>query len=510
MALHKMGRDGCLLASALVLTLLASVACQSDGNHGGSTNTAGNSGGNGGATGSDGGSDSSGTASNTTPYESPELPALTKLPPDLGPRIPMGIEAGDPSEWEATAPARCWWVDAAAASGGDGSFEAPYNSFEAVVGALHGTDYVQGQIGSGDFLYVRGVFNPPEVDDPDHLLKIIFRRENQGGTAENPTVIKSWRGSARAIFDGDQVTSDLLQFANISSFRVANIEIRNAGGRGISVESFTGQGIFEDLVIHHTIGNGTIGTGGGLHFYGGGKQEAIVRHCHFYKNNINEVSTNNVGALSITSDLLPPDIGILSVTANIFEDETTGVRHKHAGNIDTTIEGNLFWKGRRGVWLRSFKNNEIRQNVFLDLSETAILSYVENTNGELQASIHHNNFFNTTRMLTDIIGLYDHVHHLSFLQNFYHSTNSSIVYEVSNKDTLPYLGSFQNIYVIPDELTFSKPTDGEVVNFKAFHAALKDTTSTASPTTSADSTIAAHNAAYERFAIERAAGSIGY
>jgi hypothetical protein len=439
------------------------------------------------------------------------LPALTMLPPSLGPRFAGGIEPGDPSQCEATPPSRCHWVDADAPDGGDGSFASPYNSFEAVVGSINGANYSQGSIAGGDYLYLRGTFMPPSTDDPSHLLRVLFRRASQGGTRENPTVIKSWRGFPRAVFDGQHQTNDMIVFAGMPSFRVANLEIRNANGRGVLVESGKDLAIFEDLVVHDTIGDGVVGVGGGLHFFGDANHELVVRNCHFYANNKNAFGAiNNIGALSLTSDLMAPDFGIFRVYHNVFERETTGVRHKHAGSYDTEIYENLFWNSERAIVLRSFRSNEIRNNIFLDLSESAIVSYVENTNGELHAAIHHNDFFNTTRLMTDVIGVHDHGHALNVHHNFYHSTTAATVYAISSAASLPFVTGSSNMYLLPSDTMFSTPTDGSAVAFAAFAASIGDTTSVLHTTTTSGTNLSVHNDAYSKYATERKAGSIGY
>ncbi len=440
------------------------------------------------------------------------LPPLTHLPTSLGPRFAGGIEPGDASLCEAAPPGRCYWVDANAPAGGDGTFASPYNSFEKVVGAMQGSDYLQGSIAGGDHLYLRGTFAPPTSDDPAHFLRIALRRASQGGTLESPTVIKSWRGFPRAVFDGQHQTSDLLVFAGLPAFRVTNIEIQNANGRGLVVESGEGLAIFEDLVVHDTIGDGVVGVGGGLHFYGGADQEFVVRNCHFYANNREAFGAiNNIGALSLTSDLEGPGFGTLRVYGNVFENETTGVRHKHAGNYTTEIYENLFWNSERAILLRSFRGNEIRSNTFLNLSESAVVSYVENTRGELRAAIHHNNFFNTARLLTDVIGVREHNHLFDVHHNFYQSPAASTAYEISATASLPFVSGSQNLYLMPTDGTFfSDPTAGSALPFAAFSSSIGDATSVFHAATAASDGVSVYNQAYEEYAVGQGADPVGY
>jgi hypothetical protein len=434
------------------------------------------------------------------------------LPANLGPRFPGGIEPGDPSVCEALAPARCWWVDAAAPAGGDGSFASPASSFESIVGALNGTSYAQGSIGSGDVLYVKGTFVVPAKDDPKHLLRILFRRKNQSGTPVNPTVIKSWRGSPRAVFDGHHEVNDLILFANVDSVRLANVEIRDAGGRGVVVESVEGTATFEDMVIHGTVADDGLGVGGGIHCWGGAGNELVVRNNQFYANDFEThpiAAINNIGAFSLTADETAD--GTLRVYGNVFEDETTGVRHKHAGAYTTEIHDNLFWKGQRAVELRSWKANDIHHNVFLDLSAAAIVSYVENTTGELHATIHHNNFFNVAELMSDIHGVHDHDHLLDFHHNFVHSTQSSTAYAISFAQSLPYLSGSWNLYDLPAGMKFATdPNQGQSLDFAPFAAKIGDATSQRSVAKGTGTALTVHAQAYEQFQTEREANTIGF
>ena len=440
------------------------------------------------------------------------LPAIAPLSAGLGPRFPSGIEPGDPAVCEAIAPARCWWVDSAAAAGGDGSFAKPARSFESIVGALQGTDYTQGTIGGGDYLYVKGTFVVPATDDPEHMLRVLFRRKSQGGTVAVPTVIKSWRGSPRAVFDGHHEVNDMLLFANMGSFRMANIEIRDAGGRGVVVESVDGTAIFEDMYVHGTVAADSLGVGGGIHCWGGGGSQLLVRHNHFRANTFTTKpigAINNVGAFSLTAD--GDTDGTLRVTQNVFEEETTGVRHKHAGNFDTEIANNLFWKGERGVLLRSRKTNDIHHNVFLDLSAAAIVSYVENTAGDLHASVHHNNFFDTTRLLTDINGAHNDDHIIDFHHNFVHEPTSPTAFEISFEESLPFVTGAWNLYDLAagDKFAVSSGKAG-TLDFAGFAKKIADTTSTHSVAKGTGTTVADHQKAYEQFQAARVANGIGF
>ena len=205
------------------------------------------------------------------------LPPLSMLPPSLGPRFAGGVEPGDPSKCEATPPSplllgrcRCterreWQLRGAlqlvrSRRRSDQRLE--------LLTRLHRRWRL--------FVLARHLraARPPTIPV---ISSMLFRRAGQGGTRENPTVIKSCRGSPRAVFDGQHQTNDMIVFAGMPSFRVANLEIRNANGRGVLVESGKDLAIFEDLVVHDTVGDGVVGVGGGLPFFW--RRQSRIHHA---------------------------------------------------------------------------------------------------------------------------------------------------------------------------------------------------------------------------------------
>jgi len=154
---------------------------------------------------------------------------------------PDGIEPGDSSVGEAPTGNRNWYVDSAAPDGGDGSYLHPYNSFEKVVGwSSPDTSYHPGLLRGGDVLYVKGTFLGSKNAEGTHNTVILLARAAQGGTADKPTIIKSWRGKPRAVFEGEFARQDMIRVygseaAFFGAIKIQNLEVTHAKSRGINI-----------------------------------------------------------------------------------------------------------------------------------------------------------------------------------------------------------------------------------------------------------------------------------
>ncbi|MHC4738478.1 MAG: hypothetical protein ACYS9Y_06205, partial [Planctomycetota bacterium] len=209
-----------------------------------------------------------------------------------------GIEPGDPSQGEAPPGKTNWYVDANAPDGGDGSYANPYNSFEQVVGWMNGTNYVTGLIRGGDYLYVKGTFSASNHVEGTNNMDVHIGRAIQAGTLAQPTVIKSWLGSPRAVFDSEYLKNDIIKLRALSlggQFIIQNIEVKRANGRGIYVgENVAGCEVIT-VVIRDGHGDGIVGTGGGILFrLNEGEPHYVMRNSLVYNNDISpEGGTNN-------------------------------------------------------------------------------------------------------------------------------------------------------------------------------------------------------------------------
>lgn len=328
-----------------------------------------------------------------------------------------GVEPGDPAECEA-ANGRCWYVDAQAAGGGDGSFSAPFNSFEAVVGYMEGEDYKPGLLQGGDHLYVRGTFRGPVI----HIA-----RGPQAGTPDNPTVIKSWRGTSRAVFDGEHSRSDLitvraLSDAPVRGVLIRNIEVKNAAGRGIFIGENVEKAIVEGVVVHDGIGDGFSGVGGGVSLTMVSQlHDFTVRNSLFINNRVNpEGGENNIGGLSILSEPEAKNGSIVRVFDNTFRAEHIAVRHKHSGNIRMHARGNLITDSEVGFYVRAFES-EIESNQLINVG-TAFMLVAENQNGNTLARIRGNDVLESEVLLDTGFDGTGFQRRIEFVDNYYSST----------------------------------------------------------------------------------------
>ncbi len=241
-----------------------------------------------------------------------------------------GIEPGDPSVSEAPAGKRSWWVDANAPAGGDGSFASPFNSFEVVENSVRG----------GDFIYVRGTFDMT-ANSPTHQMTLNLYRAQASGTATEPTTLKSWRGSARAVFNFNRNDAQL-RASNNGGIRFQNLEIRNFNDQGIVI----GDGVlFADmvnLVVHDGQVSSGSGVGGGLVMYAEDSLHAFtVRNCEFYAT-AGPNPGNNTGAFSVLSEPTASLGSKVTVRDCFFHDNFVALRHKHAGRVHMEAYNNRF------------------------------------------------------------------------------------------------------------------------------------------------------------------------
>lgn len=308
--------------------------------------------------------------------------------------FPNGIEPGNPQECEAPSGNRCWYVDAEAPPGGNGTFDRPYRSFETIVGYTEGGSYRAGLIQGGDYLYVRGTFRASNHDPISANQTILMARPEQGGTPERPTVIKSWRNTPRAVFDGENQLMDMIYVrghgAPFGSIRIQNIEMTRANGRGIHIGELVEHAQVVSVVVHDGVGDGIIGTGGGLLFRAyESKHDFLVQNSLFYSNHRNRTGgDNNIGGISILAGENALDGSKVVITNNIIRDEVRAIRHKHSGNVHTLVFHNIISDSRTGVYLRSF-DNEIHHNLLLNLGE-AFMQTAENQRSDAFTQIYNN------------------------------------------------------------------------------------------------------------------------
>jgi hypothetical protein len=338
---------------------------------------------------------------------------------------PDGVEPGDPAMCEAPAGNKCHWVWSEAPSGGDGSFERPYNGFEAVAGYVDNQGgYVTGRIRGGDFLYVRGVFKASAHVEGVHNTSVELARVSQSGTPDRPTVIKSWRGHPRAVFDGEYRRLDLVTVRGLSTsvfdaVRIQNVEVTRAQGRGVNINEWVLNADIAGVFVHDGMGDGILGTGGGILLrQTNALHRHTVRNSVFYGNRRNQNGgDNNVGGISILSESSAETGSTVELFGNLISDEVNAVRHKHSGNVRTHAYANVISSSTNAFYLRAYADNDLHHNVIQNV-DTVFQCVAENQNGDFRGRFYNNTVvgsrglvdtgFNTTAFLR-AIELHDNI-----------------------------------------------------------------------------------------------------
>ena len=97
-------------------------------------------------------------------------------------------------------------------------------------------------------------------------MSLNFYTNAASGTANDPTTLKSWRGSARAVFSSNR-TSAQLRMTRTGGVRIQNIEITNFGDVGISVDETVSYAELINIVSRDGRVTQSSGIGGGVRFY---------------------------------------------------------------------------------------------------------------------------------------------------------------------------------------------------------------------------------------------------
>lgn len=413
---------------------------------------------------------------------------------------PNKVEPGDPSKCEAPGGKHCYWVDASAPSGGDGSYNSPFNSFEAVAGYEVDGTFTPGLMHGGDYLYVRGTFSASRHNETDHSMVIRLERGYMGGTPDQPTVIKSWRGSPAAIFDGENTLSDLITVrgapdALFGAIRVQNLEVQRCSDRGLLFDHGVANVEVVNFIGHDCIGNGTSGVSGAVNFtMEDGPHNFSIRNSLIYNNQHDpNGSTNNIGGIAVLSEASAKTGSVITIHDNVIHDEIHAVRHKHSGNVTTIAYNNLIYKCTNAFYVRNFYDNELYNNA---INDTRYAFYIvsENQAGNLRANIHDNTIRNGMQLISTAIGSTDYRRDLNVHDNAFYNPSApgdaeSVIelgrYARDTYDLSQWQSSNNRFYFNRSSSAFMYH-QGAPSDFAAAMSALNDTTSRYDDGTMAD------------------------
>lgn len=321
-----------------------------------------------------------------------------------------GIEPGDPSTCEAPAGKSCYWVDCDKGSNGAGTYADPDWGFETIFGYYSSGNYQLGVARGGDIVYVKGTCEATgSVDSATGPYKQVrLARGVQYGTLTDPITIKSWRGTPRAVFDGEyaqslavqndgnNAPSSLMRFWDTNStggyVRLQNIRLtrwyaigagHSGDVRGIDVYSVEADNGRMDKFV---------GTGGAItmQLLSTHATASVIRNSYFHDitNNCGLGGDadcgidNNDGTICVLSE--SGATGSVTIRDSLFDNNLRHVRDKHNGQATVYVYGNLF-KGGENAFHRRAQDYYIYNNIFSGITgklietETATASTPANT-----------------------------------------------------------------------------------------------------------------------------------
>jgi hypothetical protein len=315
---------------------------------------------------------------------------------------PDGIEPGTASVCDAPGGKTCYWVDCDAGSDGTGTYASPYWGFETVYGYYSGGSYFPGTAVGGDIVYVKGTCAVSESVDTatGPLRQAIVARNAQVGTVAEPSILKSYKGEAQAIFDGefdDSITgvvdannNPLLGLIRIhptivtvaKGFRVENVKITRARRTGLNC-GYSAATVaycdihsvwFEDNDIDSNGVYGPLMIDGSATDY---VQAHTIRNNRFtnnYRNcsadeanmsgDVTCTAGDNDGAIGVYSANGSVPIGTIDIYDNYFDNNTKHIRDKHNGSITKTVYNNWFGSSEGEALYDRQTAWTVRHNIF--------------------------------------------------------------------------------------------------------------------------------------------------
>lgn len=283
---------------------------------------------------------------------------------------------------------RVWYVDASAPDGGDGSIDHPFNRFDELFGYNGSSGYVAGALRGSDHVYIAGEFRCGD----DTRRTIDVAREFQGGTPEYPTLITTWPGKPRAVFNGQGVAEAGIVLRNTASFRIESIEFHDFVYFSIRAYDGVSYVYIVNVETHALHGSSPSGTGSGISLSAVDTQnDFTVRNCLIYNHKNNSFA---VAGIYVLSERWTTAGSIVKIYDNIVFDEHTGIGDKHSGNLTIQSHGNLVYNCVRGFYSRAYFSNQLFQNIVYNCEDAFVVSR-ENIQGNLNIIIHNNTVINS-------------------------------------------------------------------------------------------------------------------
>jgi hypothetical protein len=352
---------------------------------------------------------------------------------------PGGIEPGDASVCQAPGGNRCWYVDAQAPAGGNGSYSSPFRSFERIAGRYGDSaigngpgNYIQGDlyVNCGDHILVKGIFRATENEEATRKTQLLLLQPCGSPPGQDfsgrTLVIKSWPGQPRAIFEGDipgpyqdgdvippldlRRTGYLIDIGTeqsvFRSVRIENIEFNRAFSGGIRIYDHVERAEIVGVEVHNTHNFGRSAWNGGVVLFArSARHQYIVRNGLFHHNYegydcVGECEFQNIAGINVLGEV-PGDAldgSTVEIRDNVVHNEKMGIIHKHTANAAFSAHNNLIYNVNTAFLLRE-KDNFVHHNIIHHSTSAVSLYWTLKLDNSISGRIHHNTVYNCRRLL---------------------------------------------------------------------------------------------------------------
>ena len=343
-----------------------------------------------------------------------------------------GIEPTGSTLYPLEAGKRIWYVDLDAGVDGNGDEGTPANHFTDIVGWFSGGNYQLGSMVGGDQLWVTGTGAPTKDSNGVSNMKIDIAREAQLGTVVEPTVIRSWKGRSRALFDGEY-TADLGITVAPTSGSTNGIVILNIAGTkntapAVDVDDNVS---FVRVVSCYAYFNYAL-SGGPASTYGGilvrcsnGLRDIEVNNNKAHDNNttngVTVQASNNIGGINLLCQSSADPLSTVKFFLNDVTNENYAIRHKHSGNCAFSSYSNNLSNSNVLHYIRNAGTNDIYDNIG-NTADVDVRMESESQSSERNVS-YHDNALNEVDIVIGTSGVMVHNNVVDWADNTYaHAT----------------------------------------------------------------------------------------